>query len=97
MNPTANANSSSIEPTVRALGQLSPSSQGVAIALIRQLAEREGVSVALAESPVSPISRLVSPEAITYTSFSSFTLSPLSSISPAFTHILQGLLVCLDS
>jgi hypothetical protein len=34
-----------------ALGQLSPSSQGAVIALVTQLAEREGISVALAESP----------------------------------------------
>ncbi len=45
MKLTANANGNSIEPTVRALGQLSPSSQGAAIALIRQLAERGGVRV----------------------------------------------------
>ncbi|MCK4722049.1 MAG: hypothetical protein KAT75_02040, partial [Dehalococcoidia bacterium] len=33
MSTIANANSSSIQPTVRALGQLSPSSQGAVVAL----------------------------------------------------------------
>ena len=51
MNPTAIINSNSIEPTIRALGQLSPSSQGAVVALVRQLAEREGISFALAEPP----------------------------------------------
>ena len=51
MKLTVNADSSSIEPTVRALGQLSPSSQGAAVALIRQLAEREGISVESANAP----------------------------------------------
>jgi hypothetical protein len=51
MGATANAGNSSIEPTVRALGQLSPSSQGAVTALVRQLAEREGISVTLAGSP----------------------------------------------
>lgn len=51
MNPTAIINRNSIEPTIRALGQLSPSSQGAVVALVRQLAESEGISFALAESP----------------------------------------------
>ncbi len=51
MNPTANISSNSIEPTVRALGQLSPSSQGAVIALVGQMAEREGISVAPTDAP----------------------------------------------
>ena len=51
MSATANTSGNPIEPTVRALGQLSPSSQGAVAALVRQLAEREGISVALTESP----------------------------------------------
>lgn len=51
MSTTANADGSSLEPTVRALQQLSPSSQGAVIALVGQLAEREGVNVALTNTP----------------------------------------------
>ncbi len=45
MNPTANTESDRIEPTRRALQQLSPSSQSAVAALVRQLADREGISV----------------------------------------------------
>ena len=45
MKPTTNTISNPIEPTVRALGQLSPGSQGAVAALVRQLAEGEGISV----------------------------------------------------
>lgn len=51
MSTTANIGGNPIEPAIRALVQLSPSSQGAVIALVRQLAEREGISVALTESP----------------------------------------------
>jgi len=44
-------NDNALEPTVRVLSQLSPSSQEAVIALVRQLADREGISVALAASP----------------------------------------------
>jgi hypothetical protein len=50
MSTMANANSNSIEPTIRALGQLSSSSQGAVMVLVRQLAEREGIGVALTGS-----------------------------------------------
>ena len=40
-----------LEPTTRALLRLSPQSQETVIALVRQLTEREGISVALAQSP----------------------------------------------
>jgi site-specific recombinase XerD len=45
MNMTANIESDRIEPIMRALRQLSPSGQGAVAALVRQLADREGVSV----------------------------------------------------
>ena len=45
MDTTANIEDDRIEPTVRALRQLSPGSQGAVAALVRQLAEREGISV----------------------------------------------------
>ena len=45
MSTSANTNSNTLESTVRALGQLSPSSQGAVVALVRHLAEREGISV----------------------------------------------------
>ena len=51
MNLTANTDGNPIEPTVRALGQLSPSSQGAVAALVGQLAEREGISVELTGAP----------------------------------------------
>ena len=51
MNPTANIDSNSIEPTIRALRQLSPQSQQAAIALVKQLAEREGMNIALSAAP----------------------------------------------
>ncbi|MFC1941544.1 tyrosine-type recombinase/integrase [Chloroflexota bacterium] len=41
----------SLEPTVRALQQLSPQSQETAIALISQLAQREGVNMPLTSAP----------------------------------------------
>ena len=40
-----------MEPTVRALNQLSPQSQEIASSLVRQLAEREGIAVALSQAP----------------------------------------------
>jgi len=45
MSTTANMESNSIEPTMRALGQLSPSSQEAVMALVKQLAEREGITI----------------------------------------------------
>jgi len=45
MNPTVNTESNMIEPVMRALAQLSPASQGAVAALVRQLAEGEGISV----------------------------------------------------
>jgi len=45
MNPTADTDSNMIEPVMRALRQLSPGSQGASVALVRQLADSEGVSV----------------------------------------------------
>jgi len=46
----ANGNAT-LEPTTRALLQLSPQSQETVIALVGQLANREGINVALAQSP----------------------------------------------
>jgi len=51
MNPTANTESDRIDPTVRAFRQLSPGSQGAVAALVRQLAESEGISVESADAP----------------------------------------------
>lgn len=51
MSTSANTNDNILEPTIRALQQLSPSSQGAVIALVGQLAEREGVNVALTNTP----------------------------------------------
>ena len=52
MNPTANKDHNTLESTVRALGPaLAVQSQGAVMALVRHLAEREGISIALAESP----------------------------------------------
>ena len=45
MNTAANIENRQIEPTMRALRQLSLGSQGAVAALVRQLAESEGVSV----------------------------------------------------
>lgn len=45
MNLKANIEGDRIGPTVRALQQLSPSNQGAVAALVRQLAEGEGISV----------------------------------------------------
>ena len=45
MNTTANTESDRIEPTIRALRQLSPGSQAAVAALVKQLAEGEGISV----------------------------------------------------
>ena len=39
-----------LEPTIRALGQLSPQSQRAVISLVRQLAQREGIDVPLTAS-----------------------------------------------
>ena len=50
MNPTANMKSNPIEPTMRALGQLSPQNQETITSLIRQLAQREGINVPLTAS-----------------------------------------------
>ena len=51
MGTPANSECSTLEPTIRALRQLSPPSQEAVAALVRQMAEREGVSVALSASP----------------------------------------------
>lgn len=51
MSTTANTGYNTLEPIVRALGQLSPSSQGAVTALMRQLVEREGISVELTNAP----------------------------------------------
>ena len=45
MNTTANIENKQIDPTIWAIRQLSPSSQGAVAALVRQLAEGEGISV----------------------------------------------------
>lgn len=45
MNITANREGNRIEPAIRALRQLSPGSQGAVAALVRQLADSEGISV----------------------------------------------------
>ena len=44
VNPMANTDSNSLKPTVRALQQLCPSSQGAVIALVGQLAEGDWVA-----------------------------------------------------
>ena len=48
MNTTANIESDRIEPTVRVLRQLSLGNQAAVAALVRHLAESEGISVELA-------------------------------------------------
>lgn len=40
-----------LEPTTRALRQLSPQSQETIATLVRQLAEREGINVPLSQAP----------------------------------------------
>ena len=45
------ATDSALEPTIKALCQLSPQSQETVISLARQLAEREGINVPLAQAP----------------------------------------------
>ena len=45
MNPTANIENKQIEPTIRALRQLSSGGQGAVAALVRQLAEREDIGI----------------------------------------------------
>jgi len=42
---------SALEPTIGALGQLSPQSQETIISLVGQLAQREGINVPLAQAP----------------------------------------------
>jgi integrase len=54
MNTTANSENKQIEPTIRAIRQLSPGSQGAVAALVRQLAESEGISVEMPGSPGLP-------------------------------------------
>ena len=51
---------SAMEPTVRALNQLSPQAQEIAKSLVRQLAEREGITVTLsaAQGLQTPIERV---------------------------------------
>ncbi len=51
MNQQLTNGNQSLEPTIGALSQLSPNSQRAVIALVRQLAEGEGVNVALASTP----------------------------------------------
>ena len=43
--------SNAIEPTIRALNQLSPQSQETIICLVGQLAQREGINVPLTQAP----------------------------------------------
>ena len=50
MNRQHEANNA-IEPTIRALNQLSPQAQEIAASLVRQLAEREGIDVPLTQAP----------------------------------------------
>jgi len=50
MNQTANTDSNTLGPTVRALSQLSPQAQEIAVSLVRQLAERGGINVPLTAS-----------------------------------------------
>lgn len=50
MNRQHVPDSSSLEPTVRALHQLSPQNQETIISLVRQLAQREGIDVPLTAS-----------------------------------------------
>jgi len=59
MNTTANIESDRIEPTMRALRQLSPGSQGAVAALVRQLAEGDGLKLR-ETSPRSPTPCLTS-------------------------------------
>jgi integrase/recombinase XerD len=59
-NPQHIPDNSSLEPTVRALQHLSPQGQEMAVSLVRQLAEREGISVEAAayiglQSPIEGI------------------------------------------
>jgi len=51
MNRQHMPDNSSLEPTIRALGQLSPQSQETIASLVRQLAGREGITVAMAQAP----------------------------------------------
>ena len=51
MNTKANRYGNTLEPTVRALSQLSPQSQETIISLVGQLAQREGIDVPLAQAP----------------------------------------------
>jgi len=46
-------NDNTLEPTVRAFDQLSPQSQEMAMSLVRQLAEREGINVSLVKQVLS--------------------------------------------
>ena len=45
MNTTADTGNDRIKPTIRALRQLSPGSQGAVAALVRQLAEGDGLNL----------------------------------------------------
>jgi len=77
MNPTANTESNMIEPTMRALQQFSPGSQGAVAALVRQLAEAEGGRLKLHEtSPRSPTPSLASPARLKVSH--NFPMSPWS-------------------
>ena len=52
MNPTTDSRNNMMEPIMRAFQQLSPGSQGAVAALVRQLAESEGIiSVEQAGNP----------------------------------------------
>ncbi|MFC2048457.1 hypothetical protein ACFLSK_03390 [Chloroflexota bacterium] len=51
MNTTANIDHDILEPTARALSQLSPQSQETAVALVKQLAQREGINMSLTSAP----------------------------------------------
>ena len=50
MSTMVNRYGNTLEPTVKALGQLSPQSQETIIALVGQLAQREGINVPLTAS-----------------------------------------------
>jgi len=79
MNTTANIEGDLIEPTMRALRQLSPASQGAVAALVRQLAETEGISVELTGAPDA------------LRSFGKRSqMRPLDRISSSFTRLLLG-------
>ena len=50
MNTIANIENKPIEPTIRAIRQLSPASQGAVAALVKQLAGGEGITMELTDA-----------------------------------------------